>query len=41
MTDGFRIEEMDNKFIYKYGLDNKERFKAVLFAFSPRIYTQL
>ena len=41
MTDGIQIDGIDNKFIFKYGLDNKERIKAVLFAFSPKIYTKL
>lgn len=41
MTDGIRIDGINNKFIFKYGLDSKEKLKAVLFAISPRMYTRL
>lgn len=41
MSDGIRIDGIDNKFIFKYGLDSKEKLKALLFAISPRMYIRL
>ena len=41
MTDGIQIDGMDKKFIFRYGLDNKEKLKAMLFAISPRMYARL
>ncbi len=41
MTDGIQIDGIDKKFIFRYGLDNKEKLKAMLFAISPRMYARL
>jgi glycosyltransferase involved in cell wall biosynthesis len=41
MTDGIQIDGINKKFVFKYGLDAKERLKAVLFDVSPRLYTRL
>lgn len=41
MDDGIQIQGISNKFIYKYGLDTKERIKAILYNISPKLYTRL
>lgn len=41
MVDGIRVDGINKKFIFKYGLDAKEKFKAVLFDISPKLYTRL
>lgn len=41
MSEGIRIKGMDSRFIFHYGLDYKEKLKAILFGVSPRLYSRL
>lgn len=41
MVDEIRVDGVNKKFIFKYGLDIKEKIKAVLFNIFPKLYARL